>query len=297
MLLKEQRFGVEIELTGISRGKAAEIIAKHFNSSVVYIGEGYQTRTVRDSQNREWKIMRDGSIRPQPYDDEFKVEIVSPILVYDDIETIQEILRELRAGGAKANDSCGIHIHINGAPHNAKSLKNIVNFMCSRQDLIYEALQVKTNRIDYCKKICPELLAKIKAMKNISKTDIETAWYSPLNHGFSGARGGHYNPTRYQCLNLHSYFYRGTVEFRLFNSTTHAGKLKAYIQFCLAVSAWALESSDKIKFNNIDSYNQNQKATIMNNVLTNRLGLVGDEFKTLRYHLTQNLKDAVTVAA
>ncbi len=295
-MLKRQRFGVEIEFTGISRGRAAEVIAEYFNSSVTIARGSYDKRTIRDTQNREWQVMRDSSIRPQPAGDEFKVELVSPILVYEDIETIQEILRKLRKAGAKANDSCGIHIHVDGANHDAKSLKNIVNFMCSRQDLIYEALQVKSNRVNYCKKICPDLLAKIKATKNLNRTDIETAWYSPANHGYSGGRDGRYNQTRYQCLNLHSYFYRGTVEFRMFNSTTHAGELKAYIQFCLAVSAWAIESTDKILFKKIDHYNPGQKVTIMNNVLIHRLNMVGDEFKTARLHLTSHLKKAVVAA-
>lgn len=295
-MLKKQRFGVEIEFTGISRGRAAEVIAEYFNSSVTFTGNSYNTRIVKDTQGREWKVMRDSSIRAQPAGDEFKVEVVSPILVYVDIETIQEILRRLRKAGAKANDTCGIHVHVDGANHDTKSLKNIVNFMCSRQDLIYEALQVQSNRISYCKKICPELLSKIKSTKNLSKSDIETAWYSEVNHGYTGSRNGHYNPTRYQCLNLHSYFYRGTVEFRLFNSTTHAGELKAYIQFCLAVSAWAIESTDKILFKNISHYNPGQKATIMNNVLIHRLNMVGDEFKTARLHLTSHLKEVAAVA-
>ncbi len=292
-MLKKQRFGVEIEFTGISRGKAADVIAKYFNSTVALARGSYDKRTIRDTQNREWQVMRDSSIRPQPLGDEFKVELVSPILVYKDIETIQEILRRLRKAGAKVNDSCGIHVHVDGANHNAKSLKNVVNFMCSRQDLIYEALQVKNGRMTYCKKVCPDLLAKIKTTKNITRADIETAWYSPVNHGYSGSRDGRYNSTRYQCLNLHSYFYRGTVEFRLFNSTTHAGELKAYIQFCLAVSAWAIESTDKILFKKINHYTPGQKVTIMKNVLIHRLNMVGDEFKTARLHLTSHLKDTV----
>lgn len=295
-MLKNQRFGVEIELTGISRGRAADVIAKYFNSPVKNIGTSYDTRVVVDAQGRDWQIMRDGSIRPQPSSDEFKVEIVSPILFYSDIDTIQEILRLLRANGAKANDTCGIHIHIDGANHNPKSLKNILNFMTSRQDLIYEALNVKSNRTTYCKKMSPELLTKIKATKDLNKDLIKSAWYSELNHGYRGSSSGHYNNTRYQCLNLHSYFYRGTVEFRMFNSTTHAGELKAYIQFCLAVSAWAIESSDKVLFKKIEHYNINQKVKIMNNVLTDRLGLVGKEFKTARLHLTKNLIENIIAA-
>jgi len=295
-MLKKQRFGVEIEFTGISRGRAAEVIAEYFGTTVKLTRGSYDTRTIKDTKNREWQVMRDSSIRPQPAGDEFKVELVSPILVYEDIEVIQELLRKLRKAGAKANNSCGIHVHVDGANHNAKSLKNIVNFFCSRQDLIYEALRVKENRVSYCKKVSPELLKKIKATKNISRNDIETLWYSRANHGHSGGSGGRYNSTRYQGLNLHSFFFRGTVEFRMFNSTTHAGELKAYIQFCLAVSAWAIGSTDKILFKNISHYNPGQKTTIMNNVLIHRLHMVGDEFKTARLHLTSHLKEAAAVA-
>ena len=56
-------------------------------------------------------------------------------------------------------------------------------------------------------------------------------------------RDTHYDDSRYHCLNLHSVFQKGTVEFRLFNGTVHAGKIKAYIQLCLAIGAQALNQS------------------------------------------------------
>ncbi|WP_442862889.1 amidoligase family protein [Acutalibacter sp.] len=49
-------------------------------------------------------------------------------------------------------------------------------------------------------------------------------------------------------MNFHAFFTKGTVEFRLFNGTTHAGKMKSYIQFCLAMSAWAIECPNKRLF-------------------------------------------------
>ncbi len=83
----------------------------------------------------------------------YSVEVVSPICVYDDINTIQQIVRKLRSAGAVANSSCGIHIHINGAPFDAKSLRNLTNIMYSKENLIYKALQVEVSRErNYCQK-------------------------------------------------------------------------------------------------------------------------------------------------
>ena len=117
---------------------------------------------------------------------------------------------------------------------------------------------------------------------------MEAVWYSRANDNYSGGIDHrHYNSTRYHGINLHAFFTKGTVEFRLFNGTTHAGKIKAYIQFCLAMSAWAIESNtDRFYFKVVSHYTREQKGQLMNRILRERLGMSGDEFKTCRQHLT-----------
>lgn len=299
-MLKNQLFGVEVEMTGITREKAAKIVAEVLGSTPSRPNSTcYQTRTIADQANRKWKIMRDSSITPirndgsNEYSDEYRVEFVTPPLKYDDIELLQNIIRKLRENGAKSHSSCGIHIHVDGANHDAKSLRRLVNFMTSRQDLIYEALEIGDREYSWCKKLNSNLLDEMKKNKNLSKEQAEQIWYSRANDGYScGINHEHYNQTRYHGINLHSYFSKGTVEFRLFNSTLHAGKIKAYIQFCLAVSAWAITSQEKIVFRSMAGYTPEKKVTIMRNILTNRLGLYGDEFKTCRLHLMTPLKKA-----
>ncbi len=303
-MLKNQLFGVEVEMTGITREKAAKIVAEVLGSTPSRPNSTcYQTRTIADQANRKWKIMRDSSITPIRNDgsyehlDEYRVEFVTPPLKYGDLELLQNIIRKLRENGAKSHSSCGIHIHVDGANHNAKSLLRLVNFMTSRQDLIYEALEIGDRASRWCQKLNANLLDEMKKDKNLSKEKAEQIWYSRANDGYSyGINHEHYNQTRYHGVNLHSYFSKGTVEFRLFNSTLHAGKIKAYIQFCLAVSAWAITAQEKIVFRSMAGYTAEKKVTIMRNILTNRLGLYGDEFKTCRLHLMMPLKKAAIMA-
>lgn len=297
-MLKNQLFGVEVEMTGITREKAATIVAEVLGTTASRPDSTcYETRIIADQAGRKWKVMRDSSIRPTRNDgsntsiDEYKVEFVTPPLKYEDIELLQSIIRKLRENGAKSHSSCGIHIHVDGANHNAGSLRKLVNFMTSRQDLIYEALEIGNRANRWCHKLNSALLTEMKKDKNLSKEKAEQIWYSSANDGYTGGiNHQHYNDTRYHGVNLHSYFSKGTVEFRLFNSTLHAGKIKAYIQFCLAISAWAITSQDKIRFRSMNGYSAEQKVTIMRNILTNRLGLYGDEFKTCRLHLMAPLK-------
>lgn len=102
--MKTQTFGIEIEMTGLTRYDAAKTVAAYFGTSERYVGGTYSAYEVADSTGRIWKLMSDASIRAERKNgatatDDYKVELVSPICRYDDIETVQAIVRELRKGG------------------------------------------------------------------------------------------------------------------------------------------------------------------------------------------------------
>lgn len=273
-------------MTGITRAQAARVIAGHFNTTATHIGGGYDTYSVRDNVDRKWRLVSDSSIsalsrRGYTSNSEYKVEFVSPICNYEDIATIQEIIRKLRESGAKVNASCGIHIHVDASRHNAKTLRNIVNIMAAKEDLLYKALQVKPDREeDYCRKADTRFLDVLNKRKPKTMEQIENLWYNGPSK-----RHHHYDESRYHALNLHSVFSKGTIEFRLFNSTLHAGKVKAYIQLCLAISHQALIQKGATRSK---TQSTNEKYTFRTWLL--RLGMISDEFKTARLHLLSNLE-------
>lgn len=244
---------------------------------------------MRDNSNRTWKFVYDGSIdckdrHGNPKGREYSVEFVTPICTYDDIPVIQQIVRELRHNGAIADKSCGIHIHVNGALFDARSLRNLTNIMRSKEDLIYKALKVNPAREHrYCKKVDEEFLQELNKKKPKTLNKIQDIWYQ----GHDGSNT-HYHPTRYRALNLHSLFSKGTIEWRVYNSTTHAGKIKTYIQLSLAICNQALTQS-------CASYRKtqstNEKYTFRTWLL--RLGMIGDEFKTARMFLLENLDGCI----
>ena len=303
--IKTQNFGVEIELTGITRARAAQTIAEYYGTAPHYIGTYYNTYGATDTKGRTWKCMSDGSIMTQKKvgnrivsaDHSYSCEVVTPILQYEDIEDLQNIIRKLVENGAIANYSCGIHVHVDGANHTPDSLIRLLGFAVGRQDLFYEALQIGVRADRWCRKMNPELLKAMKEDHDKSKESIECIWYGTANDGYHGGIDhSHYNTTRYHGINLHAFFTKGTVEFRLFNGTTHAGKIKAYVQFCLAMSAWAINADDKMHFMGIENLSKAQRGKLMESVLTNRLGLKGKEFATARMHLTAAFKDNAEVA-
>ncbi len=301
-MMKKQNLGVEVELTGITRKQGAEVISAYFGGTAIdHLHDGYDTWTAKDRKGRTWKCSRDVSIQPQikcngrtearpagRTSDDLRCEVVTPILQYEDIADLQQIVRKLRAAGALANSSCGIHVHVDGANHTPESLTRLLNFTVGRQDLFYEALQIGDRADRWCRKMNVKVFNAMKKLDHKDTADVERIWYSEANDGYTGGISHqHYNTTRYHGVNLHAFFTKGTVEFRLFNGTTHAGKIKAYVQFCLAMSAWAIEcENNNLYFKPTANMTLPQKRKLMTNVLKNRLGLSGPEFKTCREHLT-----------
>jgi len=287
--MRTQRFGIEIEMTGITREKAAEAIAEYFGTESFYIGTYYKTYGAKDRQGRTWKATFDSSIIAQKKSggrtvraaDEYKCEVVSPILTYEDMADLQEIIRQLRHKGAFVNSQCGIHIHVDASLYTPQTLRNLVNIIASKEDILYKALRIDPARMRWCKKTNGELLEAINRRKPQTMEALKDIWYA----GSTRDRDEHYNDTRYHGLNLHSAFTKGTVEFRLFNSTTHAGEIKAYIQFCLAVSHQALTQK---KASARKTVTDNEKYAFRCWML--RLGLSGDEFKTCRLHFLKHLE-------
>ena len=243
--MKTLHFGIEMEMTGITRSRAASLMARFFGTESRHEGGAYDTYTARDEQGRKWKAMNDSSLVPQKKvngnitdaSSFYRTEVVSPILSYEDIPKLQELVRMLRKAGAFANKSCGIHIHVGAERFTAKTLRNLVNIMASKEDMIYRALQINPSRESrYCRKTNTTFLKDLNRKKPDTLDGIADLWYQEAPYG----RNHHYNSTRYHGLNLHATFTKGTVEFRLFNGTLHAGEIKAYIQFCLAVAHQAL---------------------------------------------------------
>lgn len=291
--MKKQTIGVEIEMAGITRGNAIRVIAKYFGTenTVHYVGGTYRSWKCTDNQGRTWVIARDSSIDAP---EDMQTELATPILHYEDIETLQEVARELRRAGAVSNADvgCGVHIHIGADTQTPQSLRNLANIMASHEALIKNALDLDESRMRYyCRPVDENFLKEVNKKKPSTMEALADVWYG--SQGASFGRNEHYNKSRYHMLNLHATFTKGTVEFRLFQfdkptadrrNGIHAGQLKAYIQFCLALCQMAKEvKSASAK----PQQAENPKYAMRTWLL--RLGFIGDEFQTAREVFTKRL--------
>lgn len=292
--MKGQTFGVEVEMNSITREHAAKVAAEFFGTERyenTAVRNGYFCWSAWDRQGREWKFERDVSIAGP---DDQKCEMVTPILRYEDMETLQELARRLRKGGAKsdATRGCGIHVHIGANGHTPQTLRNLANIMASHEALLSEALNLDSHRTGrYCKPVDPRFIKAVNEAKPTTMAKLADIWYGSQNEDWG--RNQHYNGSRYHMLNYHANFTKGTIEFRLFQfdapadgkqNGIHAGQLKAFIQLAMALSQMAKEvktASPKAKATDNPKYAM--RCWLL------RLGFIGDEFSTAREVLTKRL--------
>ena len=279
-LLNQLTYGIEIEQVGLGR----------------YSSETHQVLNQINAQfqgREQWKVVSDGSIRGHGS------EFVSGIMSHSSIEKTQEAVRMIRRGGGREDNSCGIHVHVDGSRflRNPKALVRLVKIVNRYEDLMFHALKADAltegqdrsverrpcGGIGWSRPVCQDFLNRVSALKNPTIDQIKTEWY----RSEGGSPYSRYDRSRYRLLNLHALFTKGTIEFRCFNSTLHAGKIKAYIQLSMMICAQALllSSAQKGKrvFNLEKGYFQVRTWLI-------KLGAVGNEYKTMRHHLCNHLQ-------
>ena len=284
--MKNQTFGIEIETTGLGRERTAKVIAAYFGTTARYVGHHLGDWHIPMPDGRKWVVERDGSVTDP------SAEVVSPVCRYEDIGMVQAVVRAIRTAGAKADGSCGIHIHIGLGEHTPQSLRRLVNIVNAKEDLLTMALGITPDRRGrWCKPVEPFFLTELNRRKPDSMEAFARLWYARCGGVSSDWRrcaAEHYDNSRYHLLNLHATFSTErpahTIEFRAFNGTLNPDAIKAYIQLCLAISAQALTSKAASPTRPVTD---NPKYTFRCWLL--RLGFIGDEFATAREQLLKRL--------
>lgn len=298
-----QKFGVEVEMYNITRAKAAVVVKQTLEAWTgetwavrgpgLHLDERKICKPFGGPEDMVWKIESDSSILARnSYE---RTELVSPVLTWYQMPVLQQIIRDLRAAGAKSDPAhqCGVHVHVDGTGHTAKSLLNLTNIMASHEQLLIGSVGIAPARMQWCATVDQNFLRKANAVKTSSLPRLKEIWYS--SQGCVGT--AHYDFSRYHMLNLHSFFEGKGVEFRRFQFDNydpsrpvgrkgglHAGQLKAYVQLCLAMNYRALHARSA-SFTPLQS--ENQRYTMRCWLL--RLGFIGDEFATARRVFTNRL--------
>ncbi len=225
----EQPFGVEIEFFGLNYVIAPiddKIIKPYCISSRAKDGlhfldlcKDYKIHIGADSNS--WHFEQDSSVRGKGHT-QCGAELTSPIL--SGIEGLVQAYRVFQflcnIEGIDIDNSCGFHVHhgVDPEKYGCKQLRQLVRIVHEYEDQFYLLIPGDRQNAETCR----PMEIDVQAFLDICECELETGncrikqlWYSPENrYDIESARNPRYDKTRYHGLNLHSYWYRATIEFR-----------------------------------------------------------------------------------
>jgi len=234
-LLSERTFGIEVEVFRFPYGFFLPI-----DDGVMppyrlpqEMSEAFRVAGLKLGREEDsWRFVEDHSIMGGG-----GIEMLSPRLVgARGLYEVRQALRILKAHGAGVNESCGLHVHHDAADFGCQELRALLELVLDWEPLIYEAIPNNEKRVGKsCRPLPPklvELLGDCSEEECISTRCLQVIWYGNEE---DSQRNERYNETRYHGLNLHSYWFRGTVEFRYMRGTLVGEVAESWILFTHAL--------------------------------------------------------------
>jgi len=182
-----------------------------------------------------------------------------------------EMMKDLGAGldalKAIVDSSCGNHVHVDATDLGAWDLRRVIQLYAHVEDVLFAALPATRRNSTYCVPCGPTYLEWLTdGNKKLNKR-----WLAMKQYGITvnsvirntcGAdasqkeknaqvdatikdRSTHkYDPTRYKALNLHSFWHRGTIEFRHAHGTANWVQILHWGIVCGSIVEFAAKHSD-----------------------------------------------------
>lgn len=279
--IEEVKFGIEIETFGHDTNEGKKLINSYWG-----YGSG-------------WQAKYDSSIND---DGDGVCEFVSPIMTFDDLDKLEGFVAFIKKHGCMVDKSCGIHVHVSHIEESVRSLVNIVRMVNARYDLLVRACVMSSYRKEQWNNRPNERM--IHDMMTCNTLDeLACVWYGSERDAWSGvARYNgkinrndlvyhleeHYDVSRYQLVNLHSYFCGKGVEIRAFNGSLDPKEVRAFVELSMAMYAKSI--NDKLSTNKARHNESSMARQMFDWMWSMELRGKNPKWKNTRYYMSRHLE-------
>lgn len=154
--MRWKKYGIEMDMTGITRKAVAEILAEQFDTKVVFClsDNGYN---VPDQNQRLWRILPSDSIKAEKYNGEkvvganymYQVKLLSPFLYENEFPMLEKALEQLELRGAIINNSTKMNLFLDVSciENWEKYQTNLENLYESKGELFQKALDIPFSQV------------------------------------------------------------------------------------------------------------------------------------------------------
>lgn len=201
------------------------------------------------------------------------------------VKQIASICDVLNSAGANIGINCGLHVHVDARDFNFHDIKKLLKIYTAIEPALFYMVPKHRRNSKYCRPL-ESHYANVLENKIPHKTLRKNIVYDVYGDNQSTVyRNSKYGPAHYDALNVHSWFFRGTIECRLFEGTTNAYDIINWGMMWANILDTALHLSDT----EIDGF-LNKKKPIDNliNIISHNNELI--KFINIRYKMHKNEK-------
>lgn len=231
------RFGVEIEMVSRSRPEIARAVHKAIGGNQIkhVVDQEDETITHEEVYAQDgsiWKVEDDDSLDALEH---LRAELVSPVLQEEHIEALKSIVSAVAKTGAQTNPSCGVHVHIDATRASVEDICRLIDVMIEEEPALVKEFGCTQNRLEHFAKLLSEdFVARFRAQRPTTREELARLWYGEQSG--SSRQMDRHDESRYHGLNLQSFFFRGTVEFRYFDGSLDPNQIEAYVRRCIDIA-------------------------------------------------------------
>lgn len=192
---------------------------------------------------KKWggSIVRDGSLPESG----FEVN-TSPAGGDVFINQVQEICDKINALKPLVDYTCGLHIHIDARDFSYYDIRRLVKVYAAIEMGLFDMVPEERQHSKYCRPCGVKYASAIAAGRlpySKVKSDVISSVYKKKSSQV--VKYSKYNNARYSALNLHSWFYRGTIESRIFDGTTNPTIISNFGILWSFIMEYALHTADE----------------------------------------------------
>ena len=137
---------------------------------------------------------------------------------------IEEICSALSRDQGEVTQACGLHVHVSAQDYRYFELRRLILLYAHIENALFAMQPYSRRNSSYCMPCGGAYRGLVSSGKDCKKSIVQMVYHTDTQ-SVKNMRGDKYHPSRYTALNLHSWFYRGTIECRMAAGTILSTKI------------------------------------------------------------------------
>lgn len=174
--MRWKRYSIAMDMTGITRKRAAEILAETLKSDYKYNfdSDGY---TIKDRRGLIWNLLPSDNIKAEKTLNSkivganylYQIKLFTPFFYTNDFASMEELTEIMKTGGALVNDTTkmSVILDVAGMEHKERYKTNLENLYKSKGFLFQKAIGTDFDKLADCSQLDEKGTAEFPIFKSI----------------------------------------------------------------------------------------------------------------------------------